>query len=65
MSANKVKVTWDHNIGNRENYRISYFPEAPNGYPESPHSISGMDTELFINGLEGNTDYIFVVASER
>ena len=63
-SANKVKVTWRHNIGNRENYRVSYFPGAPNGSPQSPATVNGMDEELTITGLDGNTDYIFVVSAE-
>jgi len=56
-------VTWSHGRGNREQYRVSYFPGAPNGYPASPAIISGLDEELVITGLDGNTDYIFVVAA--
>ncbi|CAG5108086.1 Oidioi.mRNA.OKI2018_I69.chr1.g3626.t2.cds [Oikopleura dioica] len=64
ISANKVKLTWNHSGGNREHYRISFFPHAPNAYPESPALVDGILNEVIIEGLDGNTDYFFVVAAE-
>ena len=79
------QISWDHNVGYREHYRVSFFPGSPNAYPQvkvsspiydiffhkylfwsaqSPALISGLDTEVTINGLNGNTDYIFVVSAE-
>jgi hypothetical protein len=64
ISANKVKITWNHSGGHREHYRISFFPHAPNAFPESPALVNGMLNEVIIEGLDGNTDYFFVVAAE-
>ena len=61
LSANKVKLSWAHANGNRQFYRITHFPTVPEiGTVE----IEGDMTEYTFDGLDGQTNYIFVVSAE-
>ena len=60
ISANKVKLTWEHAIGTRQTYRISSFPMigTDNIY------IDGELNEYIFENLNGQTDYLFIVNAE-
>ena len=60
VSANKVKLTWNHGYGNRQSYRITHFPTTSIGTV----TVNGDLTEYIFENLNGQTDYIFIVSAE-